>query len=155
MQMQTLRNSVALRLVTNFWPMLLVFAFGAGAVLFLVHNLASASSDVAGEGAALALAIYGDILSILLPIIAFAAMIKLTRRHHLSLVPYGAILFVTLLPVVYLQCINYQSSLIPLAFPSIYPDERDFVRFALTNTGIYIGVFLCLTAITYSFARRS
>ena len=117
----------------HFWPLGIPLGIGTFLVFGLIAlvRLSVTGSDL--EGTLLVLALAGMGASIALPIAAVGTIVAIAKQWFVSFPVYAALLFVTLLPVAYFQCVNQQTSLMPLLWGRFTSPARTSIASARSS----------------------
>jgi hypothetical protein len=141
----------------HFWPLGIPLAIGAFLVVALLALVRSSVTGSDLEGALLVLALGGMGASIALPIVAVGTIVAIAKQWFVPFPVYAALLFVTLLPVAYFQCVNQQTSLMPFLWAPLHIAAPDFTHLGsivALDSSLYVAAFAVVATGSYAFCRR-
>jgi hypothetical protein len=141
----------------HFWPLGIPLGIGVFAMFGLVALVRTSTTGSDLEGALLVLALGGMGASIGLAIVAVGTIVAIAKQWFVSFPVYAALLFVTLLPVAYFQCVNQQTSLMPFLWGPLHiaPPDLTLVGSVIAlNSSLYVAAFAVIAAGSYAFCRR-
>ena len=141
----------------HFWPLTIPLGIGVFVIFGLIALVRTSTTGSDLEGALLVLALGGMGASIALSIVAVATIVAIARQWFVSFPVYALLLFVTLLPIAYFQCINQQTSLMPFLWAPLHiasPDYNNIGSVVALNSTLYVAAFAVVAAGSYAFCRR-
>lgn len=141
----------------HFWPLGIPLGVGVLLAFALVGVVRGAVTGSELEGALFLLAFAGMAASIALPLVAVGMIVAIAKQWFVPFPIYAALLFVVLLPVAYFQCVNQQTSLMPMYWTLFHiepPDLNDIGRVIALNSSLYVASFAVVAAGSYAFCRR-
>lgn len=143
--------------VKRYWPLGIPFAPGVAVICALLVMVSHASDGTQLEGALMGEALIGIGFSLIAFPLTLAMLMALTWRTGISYRAYCALLFVATIPVAYFQCMNVQTSIMPIAWGLalgwLVRGAAGTLSMIGMNTLTYVLLFLFCSWITHRAVR--